>query len=806
MVTRRGATSSDSMLGDIDPNPQLVDLLASVRVLQEQNLVQQQRNEEHQRLQEEARIRETELRLQLEERERELRQQMEARERELRQQIDLLRNNVAGAETTRMMPKVFQPFSEEIQAVAVPHHFREPTIDSYDGSGDPQSHVSTFQTQMFISGADDALSCKIFAGTLKDVAHKWIAGLPARSVTSFEDLATRFVAQFAANSEKPFLVADLFDVRQRPTKPLKNYLARFNSATLRVTEPNEDIFVMAFEKRLSSGTFSEALTLRKANSMNEIRMRAEKHIEAEEIAREKGSREIRGKDQTTEDRRERMMKRLGRDGVLRNSRHEQRDRPEREAPPRVNPREENFTPLTKRRSQILKEVMNTQIIKRPPPNPRPMGDEAGRYVQGRGGDHHDKRSAPNKHSSRSPKHRRGRDESRDKESGGRHERNERGVVNTIAGGFSGGGATNSARKRYSRSSLSCNIVGAYAFKRHPQISFTFRDFEGIYPHDDDPLVISVVTAGFQIKRAMVDTESSANVLFWEVFEKLGLPKEVMREHRGALLGFSGESVEIIGYVDLRTTFGEGENSKTIMVKYIIVDGQSSYNLILGRPALNGLGAIVSTSHLCIKYPLEGDEVGIIKADQSTARKCYEDSLRNRRAERRKIVNDQRCNFLDLDPRDFNKDEEEWRPRPAEEVKEIQIGAEPGQRTKVGTSLLRTMEEELKTTLRKNIDLFAWSAKDMLGIDPNFICHRLAVNSNAKVMQQRKRKMSLKMLKHTSSRLPALSHTRQRDFLALITQDQRLPCSDHTRSETSCSKSHKTERLPCSYIQQKTSLL
>ncbi|GAU41091.1 hypothetical protein TSUD_139940 [Trifolium subterraneum] len=523
---------------------------------------------------------------------------MEARERELRQQIDLLRNNVAGAETTRMMPKVFQPFSEEIQAVAVPRHFCEPTIDSYDGSGDPQSHVSTFQTQMFISGADDALSCKIFAGNLKDVAHKWIAGLPTRSVTSFEDLATRFVAQFAANSQKPFLVADLFDVRQRPTEPLKNYLARFNSATLKVTEPNEDIFVMAFEKGLSSGTFSEALTLRKANSMNEIQMRAEKHIEAEEIAREKGSREIRGKDQTTEDRRERMMKRLGRDGVPRNFRHEQRDRPEREAPPRVNPRDENFTPLTKRRSQILKEVMNTQIIKRPPPNPRPMGDESGqwrsqilkevmntqiikrpppnprpmgdeagqwceyhrayghntdncrtlrmhieklvqeghlgRYVQGRGGGHHDKRSdkrsAPNKHSSRSPKRGRGRDESRDKESGGRHERNERGVVNTIAGGFSGGGATNSARKRYSRSSLSCNIVGVYAFKRHPQISFTFRDFEGIYPHDDDPLVISVVTAGFQIKRAMVDTGSSANVLFWEVFEKLGLPKEVMREH------------------------------------------------------------------------------------------------------------------------------------------------------------------------------------------------------------------------------------------------------------------------------------
>ncbi|MCI77908.1 hypothetical protein A2U01_0099178, partial [Trifolium medium] len=72
MVTRRTATSSDSILGDNEPNPQLVELLAAVQVLQKQNLVQQQRNEEHQRLQEEAQARETELRTQLEEREREL--------------------------------------------------------------------------------------------------------------------------------------------------------------------------------------------------------------------------------------------------------------------------------------------------------------------------------------------------------------------------------------------------------------------------------------------------------------------------------------------------------------------------------------------------------------------------------------------------------------------------------------------------------------------------------------------------------------------------------------------------------------
>lgn len=98
---------------------------------------------------------------------------------------------------------------------------------------------------MFISRADDSWSCKKFAGTLKNVAHKWIV-----SIVNFDDLCTKFVAQIATNSEKSFMVADLFDVQLRTTESLKSYLTRFNSTTLKVVEPNEEIFIMAFKKGL----------------------------------------------------------------------------------------------------------------------------------------------------------------------------------------------------------------------------------------------------------------------------------------------------------------------------------------------------------------------------------------------------------------------------------------------------------------------------------------------------------------------------------------------------------------------------
>lgn len=45
----------------------------------------------------------------------------------------------------------------------------------------PKAHLDVSNDD-FISVSDDILSCKMFVGTLKDVAHKWSVGLPRRLV------------------------------------------------------------------------------------------------------------------------------------------------------------------------------------------------------------------------------------------------------------------------------------------------------------------------------------------------------------------------------------------------------------------------------------------------------------------------------------------------------------------------------------------------------------------------------------------------------------------------------------------------
>ena len=45
------------------------------------------------------------------------------------------------------------------------------------------------------------------------------------------------------------------------------------------------------------------------------------------------------------------------------------------------------------------------------------------------------------------------------------------------------------------------------------------------------------------------------------------------------------------------------------------------------------------------------------------------------------------------------------------------------------------KEELIGFLRRNIDVFAWSAYEALGVDLNFICHHLNVNPSVNPKKQ-----------------------------------------------------------------------
>ncbi|XP_027910365.1 uncharacterized protein LOC114169424 [Vigna unguiculata] len=272
-------------------------------------------------------------------------------------------------------------------------------------------------------------------------------------------------------------------------------------------------------------------------------------------------------------------------------------------------------------------------------------------------------------------------------------------------------------------------------KKVPAIMFSSDHLKGVVPHEDDPIVLSVIMMGRNVHRVLVDQGSSADVMFWNTYAGLQIPTDQLKPFDGVLVGFSGDQVEVKGYVDLRTTFRDKEDAKTIFIRYIVVNAPSSYNLLLGRPSLNKLGAVVLTVHLKMKFPFDDGKVLTLSVNQEVARKCYEDSLRSRRKVAYSVSTTEVVIDPELDPRLVHP---ERRPQPVGEVKEVLI---EGKKLRIGGDLSLEQEQELIQVLKKNLSSFAWSVADVTGIDPDFLCHKLNINPSAKPKVQKRRRLS-----------------------------------------------------------------
>ncbi|XP_077232522.1 uncharacterized protein LOC143869848 [Tasmannia lanceolata] len=160
------------------------------------------------------------------------------------------------------------------------------------------------------------------------------------------------------------------------------------------------------------------------------------------------------------------------------------------------------------------------------------------------------------------------------------------------------------------------------------ITFTEADYGTIDRHHDDAVVVRLTIANCSMGRILVDTRSSVNVLHQNAFAEMGINK--LEPVNWSIFRFSGGKVKVRGKTKLPVTFGTHPNQRTIMQTFVVVYVPSSCNGIIGRPALNELGAVVSTAHLKIKFPTKLGVEEVI-GNQEKARECYAALLKKKKA-------------------------------------------------------------------------------------------------------------------------------------------------------------------------------
>ncbi|GMN26015.1 hypothetical protein TIFTF001_036155 [Ficus carica] len=163
--------------------------------------------------------------------------------------------------------------------------------------------------------------------------------------------------------------------------------------------------------------------------------------------------------------------------------------------------------------------------------------------------------------------------------------------------------------------------------RQSSAPITFTDKEAdwlLHPHND-ALVGEIRVADNVIRHVLIDNGSSADVLFMNAFSRLKIGGAVLTPIQTPLYGFAGECVRAAGTINLPIAIGDGPERVTRMVEFIVVDRPSAYNVILGRPTLNAIKAVISTYHLAMKFSTQGG-IGVFRGNQEGARKCYVEAV------------------------------------------------------------------------------------------------------------------------------------------------------------------------------------
>ncbi|XP_022003389.1 uncharacterized protein LOC110900837 [Helianthus annuus] len=119
----------------------------------------------------------------------------------------------------------------------------------------------------------------------------------------------------------------------------------------------------------------------------------------------------------------------------------------------------------------------------------------------------------------------------------------------------------------------------------------------------DPLIISAAVGDYNMRRILVDTGSSEDIIYEHCFNRMQPEdRKLLESVHAPIKGFTGEKVDPIGQITFPVTFGQTPRERAILLTFLVVRAESYHNVIIGRFTLGKLDAVVSTARGFMKFP------------------------------------------------------------------------------------------------------------------------------------------------------------------------------------------------------------
>ncbi|KAG8633852.1 hypothetical protein MANES_18G141017v8 [Manihot esculenta] len=130
------------------------------------------------------------------------------------------------------------------------------------------------------------------------------------------------------------------------------------------------------------------------------------------------------------------------------------------------------------------------------------------------------------------------------------------------------------------------------------------------------LVVTIHLNRYEVRRVLVDTGSSVNLLPLDVFNKLGLDKNNLVKVFYLLMELGDKTVVVLDTINLPLVLGDEKHKQELYAKFAVVDISLAYNVILGRPVLNSHGIVINMDAIRLKLLSPGG-LAVVRGKQKS---------------------------------------------------------------------------------------------------------------------------------------------------------------------------------------------
>ncbi|VFQ59782.1 unnamed protein product [Cuscuta campestris] len=155
--------------------------------------------------------------------------------------------------------RTITPFTPRVMSVPLPANFRPWQIKAYNGTTDPQDHLSKFYASMEAAAAPDEVKCRCFLATLEGSACDWFNRLPKGTIDDWDTLAERFLTHFAANRRQRLPYSHLLNICIRKGEKVRDFIVRWEKEARDVHGADDQALVAMFQAALPRGEVRKEL-------------------------------------------------------------------------------------------------------------------------------------------------------------------------------------------------------------------------------------------------------------------------------------------------------------------------------------------------------------------------------------------------------------------------------------------------------------------------------------------------------------------------------------------------------------------